>query len=110
MIAKTHERRVVITGAGLINPLGHDIPTVWDAIQNGRSGVGYTTIFDASRFPTRISAEVKNWDIEQCGEDPEFWKYRGRHTKIPGPLHIARCPSFSLRLKFESGIGWRRKS
>ena len=82
MIARTHERRVVITGAGVINPLGNDIPTVWSAIREGKSGVGYTTIFDASRFPTKISAEVKDWDIAQADEDPEFWKHRGRHTKF----------------------------
>ena len=82
MIATARGRRVVITGAGMINPLGNDIPTVWNAIQHGESGVGYTTVFDASRFPTKISAEIKNWDISQAGEDPEFWKDRGRHTKF----------------------------
>ncbi len=75
-------RRVVVTGVGMINPLGHDVETVWSALQQGKSGVGYTTIFDASRFPTRISAEVKNWDISQAGEDPEIWKWRGRHSKF----------------------------
>ncbi|MEX0819099.1 MAG: beta-ketoacyl synthase N-terminal-like domain-containing protein, partial [Pirellulaceae bacterium] len=62
-------RRVVITGVGSINPMGHDVETVWTGLKEGRSGVGYTTIFDASRFPTRISAEVKNWDITDIGED-----------------------------------------
>jgi 3-oxoacyl-[acyl-carrier-protein] synthase II len=75
-------RRVVITGIGSINPLGHDVETVWAALREGKSGVGYTTIFDASKFPTKISAEVKNWDITDTGEDPEVWKYRGRHTKF----------------------------
>ncbi len=82
MTAANNRRRVVITGAGVINPLGNDVSTVWSAIQESRSGVGYTTIFDASRFPTKISAEVRNWDISQAGEDPEFWQYRGRHTKF----------------------------
>jgi 3-oxoacyl-[acyl-carrier-protein] synthase II len=44
--------------------------------------VGYTSIFDASRFPTKISAEVRDWDIGQVGEDPEVWRLRGRHTKF----------------------------
>jgi len=38
--------------------------------------------FDASKFPTRISAEVKNWSVEKVGEDPEVWKYRGRHSQF----------------------------
>jgi 3-oxoacyl-[acyl-carrier-protein] synthase II len=39
-------------------------------------------LFDASGFPTQISAEVKNWDITQCGEPAELWRKRGRHTKF----------------------------
>jgi 3-oxoacyl-[acyl-carrier-protein] synthase II len=75
-------RRVVITGMGCINPLGNDIETMWTALKQGKSGVGYTTIFDASKFPTKISAEIKNWDIVQTGEDPEVWKHRARHTRF----------------------------
>jgi len=40
------------------------------------------TIFDASSFPSRIAAEVKNWDVSLAGEDPEKWKSCGRHTKF----------------------------
>jgi len=75
-------RRVVITGMGMINPMGHDVETVWTGLKEGRSGVGLTTIFDASSFPTRISSEVKNWDVSHVGEDPEVWKLCGRHTKF----------------------------
>src|SRR5687767_12607536 len=75
-------RRVVVTGVGSINPMGHDVETVWNGLKEGRSGVGYTTIFDASRFPTKISAEVKDWDVSQIGEDPQVWKNRGRHTRF----------------------------
>ncbi len=83
MVAK-HKRRVVVTGIGAINPLGNDVETVWNHLKEGRSGVGYTTIFDASKFPTRISAEIKNWDITDAVEDPEMWKFRGRHTRFAG--------------------------
>lgn len=82
MIASGKRRRVVVTGVGVINPLGNDIETVWAAIKEGKSGVDYTTIFDASKFPTRISAEIKNWDIADSIDDPELWKYRGRHSKF----------------------------
>ncbi len=75
-------RRVVVTGVGLINPMGHDVKTVWDGLQNARSGVGYTTLFDASGFPTKIAAEVKNWDIASAVPDPENWRNRGRHTRF----------------------------
>ncbi len=75
-------RRVVITGIGMINPMGHDVATVWSGLQEGKSGVAPTTLFDATGFPTRISAEVKNWDITQAGEPAELWAKRGRHTKF----------------------------
>lgn len=73
-------RRVVVTGAGWVTPMGADVEAVWKRILNGESGVGYTTLFDASRFPTKISAEVRDWDISQVGEDPNRWKHQGRHT------------------------------
>jgi 3-oxoacyl-[acyl-carrier-protein] synthase II len=75
-------RRVVITGMGCVNPMGHDVETVWKGLKEGASGVGPTTIFDASSFPTKFSAEVKNWDVDQIGENREDWKQCGRHTKF----------------------------
>lgn len=75
-------RRVVITGMGCVNPLGHDVETMWAALKEARSSVDYTTIFDASSFPTKISSEVRGWDITQLGEDADVWKHRGRHTKF----------------------------
>lgn len=75
-------RRVVITGIGTINPMGHDPETVWSGLKEGKSGVAKTTLFDASGFPTKISAEVKNWDVSACGESVDEWKNRGRHTRF----------------------------
>jgi 3-oxoacyl-[acyl-carrier-protein] synthase II len=75
-------RRVVISGVGCVTPLGTEVETVWEGLKNGASGVGYTSVFDASGFPTKISAEVRGWDISQMGEDPAVWKLRGRHTKF----------------------------
>lgn len=76
------KRRVVITGAGVINPMGNDVESMWAGLKAGKSGVGYTTIFDASRFPTRISAEIKNWQPADAGLDPAVWEKRGRHTRF----------------------------
>lgn len=73
-------RRVVITGIGWVTPLGTEIETVWRRLRTGESGVGYISLFDASNFPTRIAAEVRNWDLADVGENPDDWKYQGRHT------------------------------
>ncbi len=75
-------RRVVVTGVGMVNPMGHDVETVWKGLKEGASGVGYTSIFDASNFPTKISAEVKDWDVTKCGEKIADWEKAGRHTRF----------------------------
>ncbi len=75
-------RRVVVTGIGMVNPLGHDVQSVWSALKESKSGVGPITIFDPTGYPTTIAAEVKNWDISLAGEDPSIWKHRGRHTRF----------------------------
>ena len=75
-------RRVVITGIGVINPMGNDVETMWNALKESKSGVGPITIFEASGFPTQIAAEIKDWDVDQIGEDLETWKPRGRHTRF----------------------------
>ncbi len=73
-------RRVVVTGIGWVNPLGCQIETVWSRLLAGQSGVGRISLFDASNFPTKIAAEVRDWDVSEVGENPADWKFQGRHT------------------------------
>jgi 3-oxoacyl-[acyl-carrier-protein] synthase II len=54
----------VITGIGALTPLGLDVPTTWEGLVQGRSGVGPVTRFDATELPVRIAAEVKGFDPE----------------------------------------------
>lgn len=75
-------RRVVITGVGCVTPMGNDVKTLWGRLLKSESGVGPTTLFDASNFPTRISAEVRGFDVSSVGEDTEKWSHRGRHTRF----------------------------
>ncbi|GGD39596.1 beta-ketoacyl-ACP synthase II [Pseudoxanthomonas indica] len=58
----SQRRRVVITGMGLVSPLGNDMASSWDGIVNGRSGIGHVTSFDASQFTTQIAGEIRNFD------------------------------------------------
>lgn len=76
------ERRVVVTGMGCVTPLGTKPEELWKRLQQGDSGVDYTQAFDASEFPTTFSAEVRDWDIADEGEDPQIWKKRGRHSQF----------------------------
>jgi 3-oxoacyl-[acyl-carrier-protein] synthase II len=59
------DRRVVITGVGLVTPLGIGVKETWQALCNGKSGVGEIKRFDASKFQTRIAAEVKDFQAEE---------------------------------------------
>ena len=58
-------RRVVVTGLGFVTPLGSDVESVWSNLVEGVSGVGPLTRFDATGYPTRIAAEVRDFDPEQ---------------------------------------------
>jgi 3-oxoacyl-[acyl-carrier-protein] synthase II len=75
-------RRVVITGIGCVTPLGVRVEDLWANLKIGASGVGWTTVFDASRFPTKISAEVRDWTIADEGEPVERWQHCCRHTRF----------------------------
>jgi 3-oxoacyl-[acyl-carrier-protein] synthase II len=56
-------RRVVVTGIGMVTPVGNDTASAWQALCEGRSGVGPITHFDASDYDTRIAAELKDFDV-----------------------------------------------
>ncbi len=70
----THTRRVVITGVGLVTPLGTGVDKNWQALMDGRSGIGPVTRFDVSDFPTRIAGEVKDFHAEEFIEKKEIKK------------------------------------
>ena len=58
-------RRVVITGLGIVSPVGNSVEEAWQNILAGRSGIGRVTRFDVSGFPVHIAGEVRNFDIGQ---------------------------------------------
>ncbi len=64
--------RVVVTGIGLVTPVGSDRNTTWDSLLDGKSGIDYISLFDAEGFESRIAAEVNDFDA-----DPAFF----RHTE-----------------------------
>jgi 3-oxoacyl-[acyl-carrier-protein] synthase II len=67
-------RRVAVTGLGAVTPLGNDVPTTWDAAVSGRSGVDWIRSFDASEYPVRIAAEVKDFDPTSVASPKEARK------------------------------------
>ncbi|MGH2353126.1 MAG: beta-ketoacyl-ACP synthase II [Chloroflexota bacterium] len=61
----------MVTGLGLVTPVGLDVPSTWDALVAGRSGIGPITSFDATGFPSRIAGEVKGFDVGALGVAPK---------------------------------------
>ena len=68
-------RRVVVTGLGVISPVGIDVPSAWDSITQGRSGIGMITRFDATPFNTHIAGEVKGFDPAKYMSGKEARRY-----------------------------------
>ena len=56
------KRRVVITGMGILSPVGNDLTTAWNNIVGGVSGIGPITHFDTSAYSTRIAGEIRDFD------------------------------------------------
>ena len=69
------QRRVVVTGLGVISPVGIDVPSAWDSIINGRSGIGPITRFDSTAFNTHIAGEVKGFDPTKYMSGKEARRY-----------------------------------
>ena len=58
-------RRVVVTGMGMLSPLGNDVPSSWQGILAGRSGIGLIEHMDLSAYSTRFGGSIRNFDVEQ---------------------------------------------
>lgn len=74
--------RVVITGIGWITPMGQNIETVWKRLLAGESGIAHTSLFDASTFPTSISAEVKQFNLTDHVKTAPEHEGAGRNTQF----------------------------
>jgi 3-oxoacyl-[acyl-carrier-protein] synthase II len=68
-------RRVVVTGLGIVSPVGSTVAKAWDGIVNGRSGIGPITRLDVSAFPARIGGEVRDFDAEEYMSTKDVRKF-----------------------------------
>ncbi|MBZ0089743.1 MAG: beta-ketoacyl-[acyl-carrier-protein] synthase II, partial [Thermoanaerobaculia bacterium] len=85
-MARSDRRRVVVSGVGLVSPLGIGTRETWEALLAGRSGVGPITHFDASTYPSRIAGEVKDFA-------PERWVEKKEVKKSDAFIHFAVAAS-----------------
>lgn len=97
-------RRVVITGMGAITPLGHDLPSTWEAIVAGRPGVAQITKFDTAGYRTTIAAEIKGFSANEHFPPKEA---RRMDEFVQYALVAAREAVRDAALPLEEGIGER---
>lgn len=69
---ETNKRRVVITGMGVVSPVGNDVETFLDSIMTGKCGIGMITKFNTDDLPVKVAAEIKDFDPAKDGLDTPF--------------------------------------
>ncbi len=82
MAINASDRRVVITGLGIVSPLGNDTETLWKNLLAGQCGVDRITHFDASAYDCQIAAEVKNFDPTASFPSPKEVRRTDRFTQF----------------------------
>ena len=107
-------RRVVITGVGAITPVGNGVPSMWQALLAGRSGVAPITSFDATAFESRIAAEVKGFDpsaylspkeIKRTERFVQFAVAAAKQAVMDASLSIGQEDPFRYGVVIGTGMG-----
>jgi len=82
MAGNLTDRRVVVTGLGVVTPLGHDLETFWNNLISGRCGIDRITAFDATAFDTQIAGEVRNFDPAPAFPSPKEIRRTDRYSQF----------------------------
>jgi 3-oxoacyl-[acyl-carrier-protein] synthase II len=82
MANNSYDRRVVITGMGVVTPLGHDLDTFWQNLITGQCGIDTISSFDASPFATQAAGEVKNFDPAPAFPSPKDIRRADRYSQF----------------------------
>jgi len=76
------ERRVVITGIGVVSPVGNNLASFWDSLKAGRSGIGRIDAFDTEKFDCKIAGEVRDYDATPYYKTPKDVRRTDRYTQL----------------------------
>jgi 3-oxoacyl-[acyl-carrier-protein] synthase II len=107
-------KRVVITGMGLLSPVGSSVEAFWEALLTGQSGIGPITRFDASAFSTQIAGEVKNFDpsknfnskeVKKMDRMTQFAVVASRQAVLDSGLCLDKEDPMRFGVIYGSGIG-----
>jgi 3-oxoacyl-[acyl-carrier-protein] synthase II len=101
------ERRVVVTGMGAVTPLGNDVPTYWDGLVNGRSGIRRIESFDPSRVASKIAGEIRDFDADAVMPRKEV-RRNDRYVHFAWAATAEAMRDADLRNPIEDeDLGWR---
>ena len=108
------KRRVVVTGLGMLSPLGNDVTSTWQAIKQGKSGIGPITCMDTTDFATKFAGEVKDFDVEayipkketkKMDKFIQFGIAAGKQALADSGLEITEQNASRVGVTIGSGIG-----
>lgn len=108
------KRRVVVTGLGMLSPVGNDVDSSWKNILAGKSGIAPITSFDCSAFTTQFAGEVKDFDVEQyipkkeCKKMDKFIQFgiaAGKQALASSGLRVTPENASRIGVAIGSGIG-----
>lgn len=77
-----NKKRVVITGMGVVSPVGNSVDEAWENVKNGKSGIGKISLFNPERLGVKIDGEVKNLNVEDYGINPRATRKMARFSKF----------------------------
>jgi 3-oxoacyl-[acyl-carrier-protein] synthase II len=77
-----NDRRVVITGLGVVTPVGNDLDTFWNALKEGKSGIGRITAFDIAQYDCQIAGEVRSFDPKPFFKNPKDVRRTDRFVQL----------------------------
>ena len=109
----TENRKVVVTGLGVVSPVGSDIKTAWDNLVNGYNGIGPITYFDTSNYKAKLGAQVKGFTAEDYMDHVEtlrndlYTQYAigAAQQAVDESGIIGTLPAERISVYFGSGIG-----
>jgi 3-oxoacyl-[acyl-carrier-protein] synthase II len=108
------QRRVVVTGIGVVSPIGNDLPSFWDSLSRGRGGIGRITAFDVSRFSSQIGGEVKNFNpadhidpktVKRMDRFIQFGAVAAKQALADSGLDLAKEDCTRIGVIAGSGVG-----
>lgn len=108
------QKRVVITGLGLVTPLGNDVASTWQNLIQGKSGADNITHFDASKFKTQFACEVKNLDVSNLFDAKELRRYdrfihfavkSAEEAMLDAAIHMEQENPLRCGVIYGSGMG-----